>query len=71
MKRKEYKTRIEELIQFMELEDYRNKLSQELSGGIQRRLMIAKALVNSPRIIFLDEPTVGIDINARRKYGIF
>lgn len=67
MKRKEYKTRIEELIQFMELEDYRNKLSQELSGGIQRRLMIAKALVNSPRFIFLDEPTVGIDINARRK----
>lgn len=67
LRKKDYKLKVEELIDFMELEDYRNKLSQELSGGIQRRLMIAKALINNPSIIFLDEPTVGIDINARRK----
>lgn len=67
MKKSQYRSRVEELIEFMELEEYRNKLSQQLSGGIQRRVMIAKALVNKPSIIFLDEPTVGIDINARRK----
>lgn len=67
MKKSQYRSRIEELIEFMELEEYRDRLSQQLSGGIQRRVMIAKALVNKPSIIFLDEPTVGIDINARRR----
>lgn len=51
----------------MELEEHRNKKAMNLSGGMQRRLMIAKALINDPDIIFLDEPTVGIDLNGRRK----
>lgn len=64
---KDYKKRIEDIISFMELEAYKHKKSMNLSGGTQRRVMIAKALIHNPEIIFLDEPTVGIDLNGRRK----
>jgi ABC-2 type transport system ATP-binding protein len=64
---KGYKDKIEELLTFIELEEHKNKKAMNLSGGMQRRLMIAKALINDPDIIFLDEPTVGIDLNGRRK----
>ena len=67
IKKADYKVKIKELLQFMELEDSRDKQASELSGGMQRKLMIAKALINEPDIIFLDEPTVGVDINGRRK----
>src|SRR5699024_2814845 len=67
MKRADYKPKIEELLGFMELEEFRNKEAKQLSGGMKRKLMIAKALINEPDIIFLDEPTVGVDINGRRK----
>lgn len=67
IKKKDYRIRIEELLNFMELEESRNKQANQLSGGMQRKLMIAKALINEPEIIFLDEPTVGVDINGRRK----
>lgn len=64
---KNYESLIDELLITMELEEHRNKKAMNLSGGMQRRLMIAKALINDPDIIFLDEPTVGIDLNGRRK----
>lgn len=64
---KDCKNKIEELLTFMELEKHKNKKAMNLSGGMERRLMIAKALINDPDIIFLDEPTVGIDLNGRRK----
>jgi ABC-2 type transport system ATP-binding protein len=64
---RDYKGKIEELLTFMELEKFKDKKAMNLSGGMQRRLMIAKALINDPEIIFLDEPTVGIDLNGRRK----
>ena len=67
IKKSDYKIKIEELLHFMELEECRNKEAKQLSGGMQRKLMIAKALINEPDIIFLDEPTVGVDINGRRK----
>lgn len=67
IRKKEYKTKIEELLNFMELEDSRDKQAKQLSGGMQRKLMIAKALIHNPDIIFLDEPTVGVDINGKRK----
>ena len=67
IKKSDYKNKIEELLDFMELENSRNKEAKQLSGGMQRKLMIAKALINDPDIIFLDEPTVGVDINGRRK----
>ena len=43
-----------------------NKLVRELSGGYQRRVSIATALINEPKILFLDEPTVGIDVNTNQ-----
>lgn len=64
---KDYKKKIFELLEFMELEGYKDRKAMNLSGGMARRLMIAKALINDPEIIFLDEPTVGIDLNGRRK----
>lgn len=62
-----YKNKINELLDFAELSDFKDRMVTNLSGGMARRLTIAKALINDPDIIILDEPTVGIDINGRRK----
>lgn len=62
-----YEIKIEELLNFIELGEFKDRKSMHLSGGMQRRLMIAKTLMNEPDIIFLDEPTVGVDLNGRRK----
>lgn len=59
--------RAEELLEFVGLKNVEKRESQKLSGGMQRKLMIAKALINDPHILYLDEPTVGIDLTARRK----
>ncbi|MBI5391299.1 ABC transporter ATP-binding protein [Candidatus Woesearchaeota archaeon] len=53
--------RIWELVQALGLVDKRNALAESLSGGMKRRLNIALAIVHSPKILFLDEPTLGID----------
>ena len=50
----------------MFLWDKRNTVSRRLSGGMKRRVMIARALVHSPRLLILDEPTAGVDIEIRR-----
>lgn len=63
----ETERRVNELLEFVELKDVEKRETKKLSGGMQRKLMIAKALINNPNILFLDEPTVGIDLNARRK----
>lgn len=62
-----YRKKIDELLEFVELSEFRDRTTSNLSGGMARRLTIAKALINDPEIIILDEPTVGIDINGRRK----
>jgi lipooligosaccharide transport system ATP-binding protein len=65
LSRKFMKNKIEELIAFAQLEDKRNSKTEELSGGMKRRLTIARALVNEPDILMLDEPTTGLDPQAR------
>lgn len=57
--------RAHELLTFMHLEDKRDRNIMELSGGMRRRLMIARALLNTPEILILDEPTTGLDPQAR------
>ena len=60
------RARIEEAVAAMGLESFLDRLGRTLSGGMLRRLEIATALLNRPRVLFLDEPTVGLDPTARR-----
>ncbi|MEQ8312312.1 MAG: ABC transporter ATP-binding protein [Sphingopyxis sp.] len=57
---------IEQLLRDLSLWDKRNNKIMELSGGMKRRVMIAKALSHEPEILFLDEPTAGVDVELRR-----
>ncbi|RPI85619.1 MAG: ABC transporter ATP-binding protein [Chloroflexi bacterium] len=61
MSLKERKARINTLLDFVELEEARKRLGKHLSGGMQRRLMLASALLHNPELILADEPTAGID----------
>ena len=65
LSRKFLKTKIEELLEFAQLEEKRNAKVESLSGGMKRRLTIARGLVSEPEILMLDEPTTGLDPQAR------
>ena len=71
MPRHEAKDRVEGLLEQLQLTDKRNAISRTLSGGMKRRLMIARALVHGPRLLILDEPTAGVDIEVRRSMWEF
>lgn len=59
--------RIDELMEFVGLADRKNDIARFYSGGMKRKMMLAKALMHEPEIILLDEPTVGLDAAVRRK----
>ena len=63
--------RVEKYLTELKLWDRRNDISRNLSGGMKRRLMIARALVHEPRLLILDEPTAGVDIEIRRSMWSF
>jgi ABC-2 type transport system ATP-binding protein len=60
--------RLKKTLEFVELYDHRNKLTRNISGGMQRRLSLAAAMIHEPEILFLDEPTAGIDPILRQKF---
>ncbi|MFO8156248.1 MAG: ATP-binding cassette domain-containing protein, partial [Thiohalospira sp.] len=64
--RRQISERIEEAIDIVDLHGYRKRQAGKLSGGWRQRLALACALVHRPRLMFLDEPTAGIDPVARR-----
>lgn len=67
MPRKEIRARTEELLEFCGLIDFRKRSVRKLSGGMKRKLMVCRALLTSPEILLLDEPTAGMDPISRRQ----
>ncbi len=67
LKSSERRQRITELLDYVELTTQSNRIVEGLSGGMKRRLMVARALIHRPKLLFLDEPTVGLDAQTRRR----
>ena len=68
---REARRRAQQCLEQLQLWDRRDEIARNLSGGMKRRLMIARALVHGPRLLILDEPTAGVDIEIRRSMWEF
>ncbi len=66
MRRREFTPRIDELLELIGLSGRQHDFPDTFSGGMQRRLVVARSLVHTPRVLFLDEPTAGLDPQSRR-----
>ena len=62
---------IDELLERLELAEHADKMTRQLSGGMRRRLLVAQALVHRPKLVILDEPTAGVDVELRRRLWEF
>ena len=71
VKKTKAKDRIDYILNKLGLDEHKNKKMRELSGGMKRRLQIAKALVHDPEIIILDEPTAGVDVELRHDLWVY
>lgn len=67
MEKKYMNERIHELLNYIDLYDRKDDIVNNLSGGMKRKLMIARALLHEPEVLLMDEPTVGLDVSVRRK----
>ncbi|NLW23357.1 MAG: ABC transporter ATP-binding protein [Tissierellia bacterium] len=65
---KEEKDKIDQVLKIVEIEDLKKQKIGNLSGGQKQRVFIARALVNNPRILFMDEPLVGVDLESQNRF---